>query len=325
MGFRFTTPVVVSFGEEPFLLDRDLNSFRDQPKHAVTYLDGEEVNDTKVVSACESYLIDYDDPTNIRPRVVVVDNANKVKVEKGLKSYLDSREIGDVSSVLAVVIRAASLTGVWAKLGPKATIREHKKFKTWDNNNEVVKWIIEESARLSLNLDRSIAIAIFQVDGDDLYRISSELKKLKTLVGKSPVTTEHLHLVMTPASTIASWDVVESAFLKNYKKAFNQISTIFKFAVEDPSIMILGALMKGAERLFVARSMMEKGSSHDEIAGRLGMHPYRFKMSLLPQVEKQTIRGLVRNMQMLSNLDVELKRTSHRRTLVELAVYDLAS
>ncbi len=89
--------------------------------------------------------------------------------------------------------------------------------------------------------------------------------------------------------------------------------------------MILGALIKSVERLFVARSMLDKGVSHDDIAGRLGMHPYRFKVSLLPQVERQTTSRLVSNMQMLSRLDVDLKRTSHRRTLVELAVYELAS
>ena len=89
--------------------------------------------------------------------------------------------------------------------------------------------------------------------------------------------------------------------------------------------MILGALIKGVERLFVARSMLDKGVPNDEIAGRLGMHPYRFSKTVLPQAERQTTAGLISNMKMLSRLDVELKRTSHRRTLVELAVYELAT
>ena len=89
--------------------------------------------------------------------------------------------------------------------------------------------------------------------------------------------------------------------------------------------MILGALIKGVERLFIARSLLDKGVSPDDIAGRMGMHPYRFKKAVLPQAERQTVARLVSNMQMLSRLDVELKRTSHRRTLVELAVYELAS
>lgn len=325
MGFRFTTPVVVSFGEESFFLDRDLKVFGSIPGYAITRLDGSEVNSSKVVNACVSSQINFDDLDNPPVNLVIVDNANKLKVDKSLKSYLDGLDPKDMSAILVGVFRSASVTGPWSKLGPKAEVREHKKLKTWENNNEVVQWIQNETARVGLKVDVKVALAMFQVAGDDLYRLSSEIHKLKLLVGKGVVTLEHLNLVMTPSSTVASWDVADSVFHKNWKKAMSQVSTIFKYAVDDPSLMILGALIKGVERLFVARSMLDKGVTHDEIAGRLGMHPYRFKMSVLPQAEKQTTERLVSNMQMLSKLDVDLKRTSHRRTLVELAVYDLAS
>jgi DNA polymerase-3 subunit delta len=325
MGFRFATPVVVSFGEESFFLDRDLKVFSSTPGYAITRLDGSEVSSSNVVQACVSTQINFDDLDNPPINLVIVDNANKLKVDKSLKSYLDGLDSKDTSAILVGVFRSASVTGPWSKLGPKAEVREHKKLKTWDNNNEVVQWIQNETARVGLKVDSKVASSMFQIAGDDLYRLSSEIHKLKLLVGKGLVTLEHLNLVMTPSSTVASWDVSDSVFHKNWKKALNQVSIIFRYAVDDPSLMILGALIKGVERLFVARSMLDKGVTHDEIAGRLGMHPYRFKMSVLPQAEKQTTARLVSNMQMLSKLDVDLKRTSHRRTLVELAVYDLAS
>jgi DNA polymerase III delta subunit len=325
MGFRFTTPVVVSFGEEDFFLDRDIKMFSGASGFAVTKLEGSEVGSSKVMSALVSSQINFDDLDNSPTNLVIVDNANKLKVEKGLKGYLDDLDPKDLSAILVVVFRSASVSGVWSKLGPKAIVREYKKFKTWENNNEVVKWLQEEAIRLGLKLDQRVAADMFQVAGDDLYRQSSELQKLRLLVGRGEVTREHLSLVMTPSSTVASWDVADSVFNRNWKKALHQVSTIFKYATEDPSLMILGALIKGVERLFVARSMLDKGTTHDEVAGRLGMHPYRFKLSVLPQAEKQTTTRLVSNMQMLSRLDVDLKRTSHRRTLIELAVYDLAS
>lgn len=325
MGYRFTTPVVVSFGEEPFLLDRDLSLFRDQRNYAVTRLDGALVSEAAVISACETYEIDYEDPTNTKPRVVVLDNGHKIKPDKHLKSCLERRDANDVSSVLAVVIRAATVPAFWTKLGSRVTLIERKKFKTWDDNNEVVKWILEEAKRLKLDLNIQIAKAMFQVDGDDLYRLSSELGKLKLLVDKSSVTIAHLRLVMTPTSTVESWDVAEAAFLRNPKKALSLLSDLYRYAAEDPSLMILGALIKGVERIFVARSVMDKGAAPDDVAASIGMHPYRFKKSLLPQVEKQTVPRLVKAMQNLCKLDVDLKRTSHRRTLIELAVLDLAS
>jgi DNA polymerase-3 subunit delta len=325
MAFRFTTPVVVSFGEEPFFLDRDLKLFAKVPGYAVTRLDGSEVSSSKVVSTLVSSQINFDDLDNPPVNLVIVDNAHKLKVEKALKSYLDGLEPNDLSAILVGVFRSSSVSGAWSKLGSKALVREHKKLKTWENNNEVVQWVQDEASRVGLKIEPRVALGMYQITGDDLYRLSSEIHKLKLLIGKGVVTGEHLSLVMTPSSNVASWDVADSVFQKNWKKALSQVSNVFKYATEDPSLMILGALIKGVERLFVARSMLDKGISHDEVAGRLGMHPYRFKMSVLPQAEKQTTARLVSNMQMLSRLDVDLKRTSHRRTLVELAVYDLAS
>jgi DNA polymerase III delta subunit len=325
MGFRFTTPIVVSFGEEPFFLDRDIKMFGGATGYAITYLDGNDVNGAKVVHSCTANQINFDDLDNSPTNLVIVDNAQKIKIDKALKSYLENTEASDLSSILVAVFRAASVTGAWSKLGPKAVIREYKKLKTWDDNNEVVKWVQDEAARLGLKIDNTIGTFMYKVAGDDLYRLSSEVHKLKLLLGKGTVTKEHLDLVMTPTSNLASWDVADSVFLKNWKKALVQVAQIFKYASEDPSLMILGALIKGVERLFVTRSLLDKGVPPDDIAGRLGMHPYRFKKAVLPQAERQTVARLVSNMQMLSRLDVELKRTSHRRTLVELAVYELAS
>lgn len=315
----------MSFGEEPFFLDQDLKLFGETKGYAITKLDGAEVSSSKVVQACVSSQINFDDLDNTPPNLVIVDNVNKLKVEKALKGYLDSLDPKDLSVILVGVFRSASVTGVWSKLGSKAVVREHKKLKTWDNNNEVAKWVQDEALRVGLKIDSRVSQAMYQVAGDDLYRLSSEIHKLKLLIGKGEVTLEHLNLVMTPSSTVASWDIADSVFNRNWKKALGQVSTVFRYATEDPSLMILGALIKGVERLFVARSLLDKGVSHDEVAGRLGMHPFRFKMSVLPQAEKQTTTRLISNMQMLSKLDVDLKRTSHRRTLVELAVYDLAS
>jgi DNA polymerase III delta subunit len=326
MRHKFVTPVVVSFGEESFFLDRDFNSFRDQPKALVTVFDGEEVSESDVISECETFQVDFEDPSNIRPRVIVVDNAHKFKPGKLTKNYVDNRAPSDTSSVLALIDRSNKCPVFWTKLGSKVTIREHKKLKTWESNNEVVKWLQTEATRIGLNLDRRVALAMYQVSGDNLYVLFSELKKLKLLVEpKQPVEIKHLQLIMTPASTVAPWDVADAAFGKNKCKALNILSSLYKFSTDDPSLQILGALMKSAERLIVARSMLDKGAETEEISTRLGIHPYRYQMALQPQVEKQTTLGLMQTMQILSKLDVELKRTSHRRTLVELTVLNLAT
>lgn len=326
MPFRFPTPFVLSYGEESFFLDRDLTQFRDQSQRSVTLLDGDDVADEDVASACSTLTVDFENPMASLPGLVIVDNAHKFKPEKQMKAYVEAKDAKDLNMVLCLIVRAEKVPAFWSKLGPKVLVREFKKLKTWDNDNQVVGWIVDEAKSMGLVVDTRLASIMFEVAGSDLYRLSSELRKLQLLAGKGAVTIEHLKLVMTPGSNATPWTITEATFQKNQKRALNAISSVYKHYVEDPSLLILGALMKQMDQLFIVRTMLDKGSQPDDVAGRLGMHPYRFKMSLLPLAGKHSLRGLTLGMQTLCKLDVELKRTSHsRRTLVELAVLELSA
>lgn len=327
MVYKFTTPFVVSFGEEEFFLDRDLQWFKDQPSRTVTVVDGHDIKEPELLSLCDTYTIDFDDPTNFRSRLVILDNGNKIKwTDKALKAYIEAKRPSDTTSVLAVIVRDSKLPAFWAKVS-KATVREYKKLKTWDNNNEVIKWIQEESTRIGLRLDAKLSGFVYQIVGADLYRISSELQKLLLLVGTAEaVTVEHLKLILSPGSTVEPFHVAEAAANKDSKKALNALSSLYKYAAEDPSIPVAYALMKQVERLFVARSLLDKGATSDDVSARLNMHPWRCKNFFIPQVEKHTQSKLLCAMRQLTKLDVEIKRTSHsKRTLLELAVLAIAS
>lgn len=329
MGYEFTRPFVVSSGEEEFFLDRDLRDFRDQEDYRVTLLDGQKVSEAEVVTTCETIFFAYEeDPPRVWPRAVVVGNGEGLKAGKLLKSYAERVAADDLSTVLAIVIRAKSASAFWTKLGPKATLIDHPKLKTLDYNNEVAKWVKAEADRIGLNLSEPLAKAMYGVAGDDLYRLSNELGKLRRYVGpKKAVTGEHLRTVMSESTAVTAKDLAEAALLKNQRKAMNLLSVLYQFSDDEAStsLSINGYLMWATEKLFVVRTLLDQRVSPDDVAARIDMHPYRFQKTLLPQAERQTAKGLLRTMQTLSRLDVELKRTSHRRTMVELAVLDLAS
>lgn len=318
----FLSPVVVSFGDEDFFLDRDLASFRTQPDRSVILVEGSEIkSDYELVSLLETRTIEG------KPRVVVVDNAQKVKPDKALKAYLDGLNPKDLHVVLALVVRDAKLGVTWSKLGDKATITERKKLKTYESNNEVVRWIEAELVRANLKADGRIANVIYMGTGPNLYRITNEIGKLRLLVGEGKtVTVEHLQSVLTIGQTVDAWQVVDAAANKELKKAINLLSSLYKHASEDPSILLAYSLMKQAEKMLVASSLLSKQASEEDIAARLGMHPWRCKTFFLPMVRKHSLASLSRMMQELCRLDIEVKSTSQsRRTLLELAVLKLAS
>ena len=327
MPFRLTAPVVLSFGEEDFFLDRDIAWLRQYPNRDIVHLDGSDVDDGQVVSACETFSVDFDNPSSTKPRLVIVDNANKLKVDKRLKAYLDSRKKGDLSSVLAAVIHSEKLPAAWSKIDKSSVlVREHKKLKTWDNNNEVVKWANEEATRIKLRIEPKVALALFQFTGGDLYRIANELQKLSLLVGPGKLADlTHVQMVASRTAGSDPWEVVDAALVKDRKRAMNSLNSLYRFASEDPSILLVGTLAKGVEKAFVARSLLDRGCQADDVAARLGMHPFRYSKTVQIQAGKHTTKSLAGMMQKLSKLDVEVKSTSHRRTLIELAVLDLST
>jgi len=327
MSFRLTSPVVLSFGEEEFFLDRDLQWLRKYPKREVTILDGESITEGQLVSACESVSIDFDDPTSIQSRLVIVDNAQKLKVEKRLKAYFDGKQKADMTTVLACLFRTEKLPATWSKLSESIVqLRKHEKLKTFDNNNEVIKWAAEEAKRIQLKIDPKVAIALFHLTGGDLYRISNELNKLKLFVGpEGTADLNHVKMVGVQTSGSDPWDVVDAALMKNRKGAMNALNSLYRFANDDPSILLAGTLAKGVEKAFVARSLLDRGCQVEDVAARLAMHPFRYKQTVHVQASKHSVKSLAGIMQKLSELDVEIKSTSHRRTLIELAVLDLST
>lgn len=312
-------PFIVSFGVEDYFLDRDLARARGWKDRSIFQVEGEDVTDFELVSLCESAGLDAGE------RVVIVDNAQKVKGDKDLKAYIDAKSPTDGSAVLVAIVRSEKLPEVWARAAKKGKLFEHKKLKTYDTNNEVLKWVGTEALRLELGLDKGVAEFLFQMVGGDLYKIASELTKLQVLVGKgNKVTLAHLKLVLAPSPSAEPWQVAEAAIERDAKKALNLLSVVYRTMGEEAHVPLSFSLIKQVEKLIVARSLLDQKASEEEIAVALGMHPWRCKTYFIPQVRKHTLGGLISCLGGLRKLDVDVKGPARsKRTRVELAVLSL--
>lgn len=314
-------PFIVSFGAEDYFLDRDLVRARGWKNRTVFQVDGGDMTDAELVSLCETVGLDFAE------RIVIVDDAQKVKGEKELKAYIDARDPTDGSTVLVAIIRGEKLPDVWARAAKKGKLFEHKKLKTFESNNEVVKWIGSEALRLELGLDKGVAEFLFQMVGGDLYKIANELQKLQLLVGKGhKVTLAHLKLVLAPSPTAEPWQVAEAVVEKDRKKALNLLSVVYRTMGEEAHVPLAFSLIKQVEKLLVARSLLDQRASEDEIAVAVGMHPWRCKTHFIPQVKKHTLGGLISCLGDLRRLDADVKGPARsKRTRVELAVLVLTA
>jgi DNA polymerase III subunit delta len=320
MAKKRSTPFIIAFGGENFLLDRALELGKSWADRQISVLDGEDISDDELVSECESRSFDG------RDRVVVLDNAQAIKSTKALKVYVEQKDPQDDSTILVAVVRANSLPDVWEAAGKKGTVYLHEKYKPW-KTAEITKRIVAEAKNLKLTLDEDVPALFLKVLGDNLRQTVNELRKLAHLVGEGEkVTKEHVSLVIAPVIPVEPYQVAEAAVAKNPRKAMNCLSLLYKNLGEGVSVPITGALMRQVERLLVAKQMVEKGDSVEVIAIRLNMPPYVCKTQTLPLLQKHTVATLRSQMKTLCRLDSLVKGPARsKRTHVELAVLSIAA
>jgi len=308
----------VSFGEEEFFLDRELQKLKTRVGVNVIVVDGYEVSDAEVLDVLEQRSFDE------RPRLVILDNAQKVKGDKALKAYF--QEWKGICEFHAIC-RSDKLTAFWSEVGKKGSAQEYKKLKTWDNRNEVVNWMRGEAKTLGVTLDELNAKDIFQVVGGNLYRLANELRKLAIYVGKGgTISRDKWTQVLTVSSIAEPWEIAEWAADKRPQKALNGLAALYKNGSDDPAVPLAYALMKQVERLLVARTLLDKGATDEDVAVRFGMNPWRCKNSLVPMAKKHSPEKLADLMCRLCTLDIQMKTSGpSKRTQLELVILTFAS
>lgn len=319
MGARASRIVNLFHGEERYLLDREVARALRWPDRFVTFLDGDKSSEDAIVSALE------DRPAfEERGVVVVVDNAESVKLGGALSEYVDATE-ADGSIVLVAVYRGARLSKGWVQLAEKARVVEHPRFKPWERD-KIKGRIVKEVAQLGLTLADAAFDVLFKVHGEQTDCMVNEVRKAAYLLAKGEEITADLVLSLCARRVaIAPWDVSEAAFGKEPRRALQAVSMLYQDQGDDCLVPIVASMIKQMEQAVVMRSLLERKQTAEAIATALGLHPYRVQREL-PVVQKHGMSQLIEQMNNLCELEAQVKgAASSKRTLVELAVLSVAA
>lgn len=314
-------PFVVSFGQEDFYLDQDLEKARRTKNRHVITLDGDSVTEDELVSICEARSFDR------KPRLVVLDNAQKFKSTKGeLARYIEDKNPSDVATVLVAIVRAPQLGNLWTKAAGKGRVAEHQTYKPWERNKTISR-VGREAGKLKLKLAPGVADLMLRVTGDNLRQVVSELRKLVHLVGEEgEVTRADVAKIITQVYPAEPFDVAKAAASRNPRKAMTAFSFLYKHMGVGACVVVTASLQRLVEKLLVARQLLDEGVSVDAIAGHLDQRPYPFKKNFLPMVKRHSVTQLLAQMKILCRLEAHVKGGSRsKRTHVELAILSLAA
>lgn len=312
-------PFITFYGNEEYLLDREVQRRKRWKDRDVTVLDGRRCTENELLAATGQLTLDGSDTA------VVLDYANRVKVGTAFEEYVQLKDLKDTSSILVAILRTDKIPKSWESFASKGKVVKHRKYKSWETA-WINKRVQREAGALNLKLDEKASQLLLKVYGDDFRSLVNELQKVTFIVPKDRVVT--IDLVRTLCRTqlaLQPWDVSEKAAQKSLKLALKYTALLFKYEGDAVAVRILSALMKETEKLLVVRDMLDKGSDFSVIATALSMQEYVVKKSI-PVARKHETSKLITQMAMLCQLETQVKGSAlSKRTLVELAVHNLAS
>lgn len=310
-------PFMALFGTEDFFLDRDIDKIR-QGKRECIYIDADDgLTDTQLVEMCESY--------SEVPRAIVVDNAQKMKGDKALTTFVEEHNLQDTSLFLVGVVRGDKLPSVWSAVASRGKGIERKMFKPWEDK-KYLDFLRKEATRLRVGLGKGVAEMLFQNVGKDLYRLSNELRKLAIYVGQAnTIQKEHIVMVTTASPDADPFRVAEAVVAKEPHKAMRLFTILYQNSGDNVLVPVVGALMKQVERTAVIRSLQDKGVGDEDAAVLVGMKPWPYKNVAAPTARKHNLKSLIGHMGKLCQLDAYVKGPSQsKRTKVEMAMLTIA-
>lgn len=310
----------VFYGEENYLLDRELRQALAWPGRDVVNLDGPETTEDAIVEALGDLPLDQE-----RGTIVVVDNAEKVKVKAGLIAYANQRDGKDKSSLLVAICRSPQISKGWAEVAQKGRVTEHVKFKPWEKN-KIKERLFKEVELLELTLEDAAFDILFRLHGEQTTCMINEVRKAAYLLEKGATVSRDVVLsICARRYAVAPWDVAEAAFAKDSKRAMRAVSMLFQDRGEEALVPIVASMMKQLEQLLILRSLLDQQQTPEAMGAALGIHPFRVQKDL-PTVKKHTVPRLLEQMKKLCDLEAQIKgAATAKRTLVELAVLSLAA
>jgi DNA polymerase III delta subunit len=184
-------------------------------------------------------------------------------------------------------------------------VHNFPRLKTYDDNNEVISWILKEGARLNIDLSR-VAGALFVNCGKSLRKISSEIKKLAVLNPSGIVAPRDARSVMCFSADLTPKSVVDSVCEGQPARALVFLDKLQEG--RDETGWVIAFLQRHVLRQIQMESLHGAEIPLEEAAQRLSVHPFVYRKIAESRLGLWSRASLFAGMEKLRDLDVAHKR-----------------
>jgi DNA polymerase III delta subunit len=179
---------------------------------------------------------------------------------------------------------------------------EFPKLKTYESNNQVIKWILDEGRSLNIDLS-SVASALFVSHGRNLRKISSEIRKLSVLTSYGEVVKSDVaRSLICFSAELSPKEVVDSICKGNAARSLAFYDKMQEKT--DESGWVIAYLQRHVLQFIKINKLITSGASDKHVAEKIGMHPFFYKNSFAPYAKLWSRESLIRSLDTLCALDI---------------------
>lgn len=311
------SPVYLMYGGESFFIDETIQLII---KTAVDEQDIEfniSVYDAEEVSIDEALEDATTPPFFGERKVVMIRSAQfltgqKQKIEQNIKA-------------LERYIESPSPFTIFIVIAPYEKLDERKKITKLLKKQEVVEsqvldeskmkqWILNKAQENGIVITDPAVLLLEELVGMNVTVLSNEMEKLFIYVGEQGTITDELVMLLVPKSAEQNvFMLVENVIARNIPKALKILDELL-YRQEEP-IKILGLLASQFRLLYQVKECMQVGYSQQQIASRIGVHPYRVKLAG-QKVRGFSVEELYAIMEELAEADYQMKTSGLDKKLV---------
>jgi len=302
--------VIVIFGDEPFLVYHKVKAIK---KEYLGRGDIQEYQESEITCASLTSLLDDGVLILGTERLIIVYGAGKlVKKKDNTDRLVDGlNSLHDDTKVVFIVNSKDNKVKKWG-----SGIRDIKtvscmKLKDYDNNNEVIKWILAMLSKAGYKIEDQACNLLFRYVGNNLFGLWGEISKLKVLCADGKVITKtDVKQVCRPVKQYKSYDIVQDALLGRLGEAVIKFNFLSVSNDRSAAIGVVASAMSYVEKLIISVSMKNRGSEHGDISSAVGLPVFIFNKSFAPVLSKFSIEYLAKLFKFLFRMDSGLKSSS---------------
>ncbi len=168
--------------------------------------------------------------------------------------------------------------------------------------SKLKEWIKKEFGKYQAGIEPKSLEMLIEYIGNDLWRMSNEIKKLVSY--KKKVNSEDVKLLVRPKIETAIFKTIDAISQKNKKLAINLIHKHIEKG--DHPLYLLTMINYQFRNLLIIKDLIERHKPYSVILKKSGLHPFVVKKSYF-QCQKFTFQELKKIFQKIFKVDLDIK------------------